>query len=998
MRRAAHCNQPRPCYAGRVRDQEATQVPSGAHTQATTRPTLAHAPELPEPPTTLGRFRVLAELGRGGMGVVYSAYDDRLDRRVAIKVVDLQRVGERGRARVRREAQALARLSHPNVVQVFEVGEVDEAFFGGPSCSSPAAPKAFFGGPSCSSPAAPKALFLAMEHVEGATLRQWANAAPRGFREVLGVYRQAAAGLAAAHDKGLVHRDFKPDNAIVGADGRVRVLDFGLAREQDGETSAYEPMPADPRPNAVTQTGAVLGTPAYMAPEQFLGARLDARTDQFALCVSLYEALYGRRPFEGATRLALLDAVTRGRMVEPPEGRMVPPWVLAALRRGLHPDKAARFADLRALLVSLEPPARRRSGWVALGLGGLALVGAGVWTTADAPPCRDAASQWATVWTPKRRDAVSRALARAPVPYAEHARARVLATLDGYGAGWIDEHTAACAATRVDHTQSADVMDLRMRCLASSRRRFAALVDVLAEADAGVAEHAVKAVTELPAVARCADEEYVSAQVEPPDPETALQVEALRVQLDTAIARYDAGQHAAARELAQQVAEQTQALGYRPLLAEAELWLGVAQDAMGEPGAAVQTLRAAFFDARAAGMDEVAVQAATQLVFDEGYRLYHYDAADTWAEHARATLERIGGGPLEPALHMAVANADLARGRYQAAQAGYERAVHGLTAELGPTHPRVARALGNLANTEFYLGDLQAAAALNERVLELEREALGPSHPDVSRAISNLGSVYLAMDRYDEALEQLRASLAIDLAAVGPRHPDVLGTRSNIALVYGKQGDLVRSLAEQRELVLLTQEVHGDDSEEVASVLGNMAGTLIELGEGEEAVTVLRRAVAIVEQVLPPDHPEVAHKLFNLALVEYQLEARDAALEHARRALEIREQGLPPLHHDRATSYMLLSAILESRGEIPAARDAAMAALELRERGKPPSVGELGKARMKAARLSWEAGGDRAHAYVLVERARDEFLAGGDGWRDEYERAVEWLARHPRPQ
>jgi serine/threonine protein kinase len=327
------------------------------------------------------------------MGVVYAAYDARVDRRVAIKVVELQRVGRRGRARVRREARALARLSHPHVVQVFEIGEVDET------------------------------LFLAMEHVDGQTLRQWQKAASRSWQEALAVYRQAAAGLAAAHDKGLVHRDFKPDNAIIGADGRVRVLDFGLAREQDGDASSvYEPPPAEPSPDTVTENGAVLGTPAYMAPEQFLGARLDARTDQFALCVSLYEALYGRRPFEGATRLALLDAVTRGRMLAPPEDRTEPPWVLAALRRGLHPDPAARFPDLRALLAALDPP-RRRGRWAALGLAALAVIGSGVWGSAAAPPCKDAAKQWEAVWSAERREAVSRALARAPVPYAEHPRA-----------------------------------------------------------------------------------------------------------------------------------------------------------------------------------------------------------------------------------------------------------------------------------------------------------------------------------------------------------------------------------------------------------------------------------------------------------------------------------------------------------------------------------------------------------------------------------------------
>jgi tetratricopeptide (TPR) repeat protein/predicted Ser/Thr protein kinase len=967
-RRHPHLLATLPCVRERVPAEVRTL--DGSQTSAS----LAPEPRPPSPPLpeTIGRFQVLRELGRGGMGVVYEAHDARVDRRVAIKLVALERVGERGRARMRREARALARLSHPNVVQVFEVGEVDDA------------------------------LFLAMEHVEGQTLRQWVGAAPRGWREVLAVYHQAAAGLAAAHDKGLVHRDFKPDNAIIGADGRVRVIDFGLAREPDGGGASQEPAGPSASGNgsasddALTETGAVLGTPAYMAKEQFLGRKLDARTDQFALCVSLFEALYGRRPFEGATRLALADAVTRGRMVVPPDAHGVPPWVLAALRRGLQHEPSARFPDVRALSAALEP--RRRGRWIALGLVGLAVIGTSVWATTEPPPCQDAARQWATVWSPTRREAVGHALASAPVPYAEHAQARVLETLDAYGAGWVKEHEAACTATRVLGSQSTAVMDQRMACLASARRRFVALVEVLVEADAVVAERATEAASELPAVALCADEQHVSSRAPPTDPETARRVEALREDLDVAIAWHDGGRLGPARERLTVVAAEAEPLGYPPLLAEARLRLGIAQDAMGEPGAAVQTLRAAFFDARAAGLDEVAVRAATHLVFEEGYRLNRYEAADGWAEHARATLERLGGGSLEPALYMAVANVDLARSRYSAAQAGYQRAVDGLTAELGPDHWRVAQALGNLANAELFLGNLETAAALDERVLELDRRALGASHPEVSRTRFNLGSVYLAMGRYDDALEQLQASLVIDTAALGPRHPSIVTTRASIATVYFKQGELDRALAEQRELVALVAEIHGDDGVEVANVLNDMGATLRALGRDREALELLRRGVDIVEQRLPPNHVDVGLQLHNVALVENELGQYEAALGHARRTLAIYEQALPPLHHERAKSYMLLSEILESRGELAAARDAAMTALALRERGRPASVGLLASARMRAARLTWDAGGDRALARAMALLARDEFLAGGEDWADAQAEAEEWLDLHrPSP-
>ncbi|MEM6292790.1 MAG: serine/threonine-protein kinase [Myxococcota bacterium] len=212
-------------------------------------------------PATVGRFQILARLGAGGMGEVFTAYDDRLDRKVAVKVVHRSGVGTKAQSRMLREAQALAKVSHPNVVAVHEVGEHRGD------------------------------LYIAMELIRGETLGQW-SAEGRPWREVVEVYSQAAAGLSAAHEAGLVHRDFKPDNAIVGEDGRVRVLDFGLARQShaaevpDAEERASTSSPRDDR---LTQTGVTAGTPAYMAPEQIRHQPLSAATDQFSFCVALYD-------------------------------------------------------------------------------------------------------------------------------------------------------------------------------------------------------------------------------------------------------------------------------------------------------------------------------------------------------------------------------------------------------------------------------------------------------------------------------------------------------------------------------------------------------------------------------------------------------------------------------------------------------------------------------------------------------------------------------------
>jgi serine/threonine-protein kinase len=328
--------------------------------------------------TSLGRFALLRELGAGAMGVVYAAYDEELDRRLAIKLLHTGPGDTEGRARSLREAQAMARVSHPNVVQIYEVGILADQ------------------------------VFVAMEFIDGPTLGAWQRAESRSPAEILRLYIQAGRGLSAAHAAGLVHRDFKPENVLVGKDDRVRVGDFGLARAFDHPvvttprepatstsspaiTSFDPPMPASLAAAALglaetatpasasisggantmarssnnllaspmTVVGAVVGTPAYMSPEQHSGAALDARSDQFSFCAALYGALYGLRPFAGETLPALVHNVLTGALRPPPADPAVPPWVFPLLQRGLATDPAARWPDMDALLRALDRDPQR---------------------------------------------------------------------------------------------------------------------------------------------------------------------------------------------------------------------------------------------------------------------------------------------------------------------------------------------------------------------------------------------------------------------------------------------------------------------------------------------------------------------------------------------------------------------------------------------------------------------------------------------------------------
>ena len=301
-------------------------------------------------PAAVGRYLIERELGSGGMGLVYAARDPELGRKVAIKLVRPASSGptdpSHGRARLLREAQALAQLTHPNVVAIHDVGTFGDQ------------------------------VFIAMEYVEGSTLTEWLSARRRGWREIVSMFAQCGSGLAAAHAKNIVHRDFKADNVWVDKDGRARVLDFGLARATTAvgeEQQSPDAVPGGDEEKrsvdvpllgtTVTQPGSFLGTPPYMAPEQLKGELADARTDQFSFCVALYYALYDELPFTGESIASLLEDIGRPRVKRPPGSSRVPSWLRRVLLRGLSANRAERYDSMGRLLEELTPRARlsRRS-------------------------------------------------------------------------------------------------------------------------------------------------------------------------------------------------------------------------------------------------------------------------------------------------------------------------------------------------------------------------------------------------------------------------------------------------------------------------------------------------------------------------------------------------------------------------------------------------------------------------------------------------------------
>ncbi|MBL4684466.1 MAG: serine/threonine protein kinase, partial [Nannocystaceae bacterium] len=358
-------------------------------------------------PLRIGRYEVNQALGEGGMGVVYSAWDPSLGRHVALKLLSQGASGnDRRRRRMVREAQALAKLSHPNVVQVYEVGQHDDD------------------------------VFVAMELVEGPSLCEWLQHAERSVREIEAVFVQAGRGLSAAHRADLVHRDFKPANVIVGTDGRVRVVDFGLAYGVGLTTESADPVSSSAAADRLTRTGAVMGTPAYMAPEQFRGGPADARADQFSFCVALFEALSGFRPYRPAE---LRDDPSQA---EVSGWRSIPRSWRGPLTRGLQIAPSQRWPDIDSLLAVLQRRRvwQRRAPWLLAGGLGLA-----TWAPSSPSigPC-DALPLGPRGWNEGRVRRIGRAFASTKAPFASDVWATARGSIDNFAVTWTETRKAVC--------------------------------------------------------------------------------------------------------------------------------------------------------------------------------------------------------------------------------------------------------------------------------------------------------------------------------------------------------------------------------------------------------------------------------------------------------------------------------------------------------------------------------------------------------------------------
>ncbi len=894
-------------------------------------------------PQRIGRFRVLDRLGAGGMGIVYTAYDEHLDRKIAVKVVreararDDARDDGQARARLLREARALARLSHVNVVAVHEVGEHDGQ------------------------------VYVAMEFVRGRRLDRWLaapgedDARARPWRVIVDMFIQAGNGLAAAHEAGIIHRDFKPPNAIVSEEGVLKVLDFGLARDaQDAQpralTTTFAETPLDPRASTLTRAGAILGTPAYMSPEQLRGEEATAQSDQFSFCVALHEALYGARPFAGATLKQLALNVLAGHRARP-SGTTVPGWLDAIVARGLRGESASRWPSMRALVDALgdDPSARRRRRARSLAAAGLVVGSAlalGSYARAMDQRCKGASAEFAEAWNAGRRAAVLTAMTGTGLSYARTSAESVTRTLDEYAERWAAARVDACEDTRIREEQTPALMEARLRCLDDRRRAAASIVRVLEEVDESSVGPSSRAVLRLPRIELCADAEYVTAAVKPPeDPATRATVAALRERLERVNALVTAGRYQEASALCDALAEEVAAARYPPLNVERSTLAGLLAVKLGDYQEAARALEPAYFEARALKHDELAAEAAYLLGWSVGYGLARYEEGARWARHILADVQR---GTIDPELEVKALSllgvlAEL-RSDFDEAVEHHDKAVALAHEVFGAESPSLSTLLLNRGSMHSARGAHEQALADYERGVELHARVYGESHPVVADLRSSIGLTYSQLGRIDEALEQMHLALEVSRAAygestelatvqlnvgvayttarrhheaeqylvrayevfsklLGPAHPDVALARTALAVNELELGRFDSALAHFDAALAINVKAYGENNEQVATTSSFLGDAYRTLKRYDDAIAAYTRAITIWEQLAPDGHPRVVTALSGRGSTYFEREELTPARTDLERACALAER-LEVDPEDHAKAELVLSRTL----------------------------------------------------------------------------------------
>jgi tetratricopeptide (TPR) repeat protein len=769
--------------------------------------------------TLIGRYVVVDKLGEGGMGIVYRAFDPELDRKLAIKVLQ-GKVGA-DQAWLLREAQALARLAHPNVVAVHDVGTLPGDH-----------------------------VFVAMELVDGMTMRQWLKTKQRTWREIVPVLLAAGEGLAAAHDVALVHRDFKPENVLVGNDGRVRVMDFGLARLEPGDHDV--PFAASPDTGQsplsanLTEAGHVVGTPAYMAPEIYEDSPADASTDQFAFGVALFEALYRQRPFDKADLQPSRSAPPKPRL---PADARVPAHLERIALRAIAIDPKQRFGSMRELLsqLAIDPYARRRRALIAVGaLSVVGAIGGGMvaMSSSHSRLCVGIESRLQGVWDASAKDKIHRAFAATKLPFAEQAYASLEQALDAYTASWVAAATESCKATRVRGDQTEAVLSLRQDCFDQLLVDLTSLGRVLAEPGPKLVEKGGKAASELDPVERCAN---VAALREPdkPPPQIAPQLRVIAGKLADAKAQMIAGNYIATGAAAAEVSRLARDLDYFPAIADAEFLRATTLMTSQSWDEAEKAFRGATWAAMQARRDDVLAHGALSIAEVDVQGRNKAGEAQVWLDLAKAALKRLGGNDPKLALRVLEIEGVIAAttGDLNAAIAAHRTALAEGKRYFGADSPLLWENEAIYAASLTKANEFREAAPHYERAIELRSRVVGPDHGDVALTLSNLGICYRHL-RDPRARATFERAIALREKLYGKNSPILVPTLDNYGEFLRQEHEFPAALSDMERALRLAKVFPGVDHPDYHRVATDYAVTLTEAGRLAEARAMLDEVLA----------------------------------------------------------------------------------------------------------------------------------------------------------
>ena len=912
------------------------------------------------PTELLGRYALLNEVGSGGGGRVYRAFDRELERQVAIKVLKGTAASrpEVLSTRLRREAQANALLLHPNVVSVFDVGDHQGE------------------------------VFIAMEFVDGGSLADWLHV-PHVRRDVLDTFLQAGRGLFAAHEKGIIHRDFKPSNVLIGRDGRVRVADFGLARglgsSDDDVDVAGDPSPSGLVDRSLTKTGALVGTPAYMAPEQFQGRMVDARADQFSFCLVLAEALTGQR----APRGELTANGWQTTDLEPAEwlrGKKLNARLRTMLETGLSLDPQDRFPSMQPVLEVLREELDQGRQWGtrlavgALGVAALAVVLAAL--TPRERPCEGLDRPLRIVWNDTRK-----ANLRLPNE-TQDGRREVAAALDRYAGAWTEARAEVCQATHVRGEQSEELLDVRMGCLnrhLEGLRLVLALIDDRRIADVGAA---LDAVLYLGTPGACAMAQS-HGRASPPVGAARKTVEAAEALIAQARASRIAGLTRRGLTQAERAVHRAVDSGHKPTQAEAYELLGRLLEENDRYAEAMTAFDQAVVLSDATANDARRFEALVALIrLDEGTE-ERAGLTDRWVAGAEALLERQDGSALQRStLSAARSRLSFRRGDLVACRRHGEQARLWLDqVPEGPLayHLQVSEELSRCLER---LGLRREAAGVVEETLARAEGVLGPTHPRIGQLSVQLSrALDFSGDRVGAKAAAERA-VKISMTTLGDQHSQTAEAYQALANVMYREGDLAGSRRYLERALEVMKKVYGANSHQVGGLYSSLGLTVSQLGAHDEAHRFHASAVRILSASVGPKHPITAASIGRLGANLKERNDCSGAIKQCRTAMELLELS-DPEHARILDQIRCMAGCMVELGRYREAVPALERGLALSERRDEPAMYRAWL-EFLAAQALWETK-EKARAISLARAAKARVQP--TGLHQAFEAKVDdWLA------